>query len=66
MQVILHGKPNALIAIHDFACRPHYFVVRDVAQEIATFENMTIFMRKPDYDPRRAVAILNEHALNPV
>jgi hypothetical protein len=64
-QVVLHARPDALIAIHDFANRPHYHIVREVAQEIAARENLSVFVRKPHYDPRQAVAILNDYALNP-
>ena len=64
-QVLLHAAPDALIAIHDFANRPDYHVVHDVAREVARTENLSVFLRRRDYDPRRALAILEEHALVP-
>lgn len=65
MQVALRAQPGALVAIHDFAGRPGYHVVREVAREIATSESLSVFVRRPDFDPRRAAAILDEHAFNP-
>lgn len=65
MQAAIRGRPGALIAMHDFAERPEYHVVREVAQEVAACESLSVFMRKPDYDPGRAVAILNERAFDP-
>jgi hypothetical protein len=65
MQIILHAHPDALIAIHDFANRPQYHVIYDVAREIAVRENLSVFVRRPDCNPIRALAILNKHALIP-
>ena len=33
MQTLLHASPDALVAIHDFAKRPQYHVVQEVARE---------------------------------
>lgn len=63
IQVLLHCRPDAVIAFHDFASRPAYHVVRQVAQEIAVDEDLSVFVKKPgDY---RAVAeeILKAHWL---
>jgi len=65
LQTLLHARPDALISIHDFANRNHYHIVNEVAQEIARHENFSVFIRKPHYDPRRAVAVLNQYAIRP-
>jgi hypothetical protein len=64
-QIILHSRPDALIAIHDFSVRPQYHVVCELANEIARAENFSVFMRKADYDPHRATEILGKHEANP-
>jgi hypothetical protein len=65
MQVLLHARPDALIAIHDFANRPHDQVIRGMAREIATCGNLSVFLRRRDHDPARIAAILEEHARDP-
>jgi hypothetical protein len=65
MQTVLHAQSGALIAIHDFANRPYYHVVRDVAREVAALGSFSVFARKPDYDPAHASAVLKDHAFDP-
>jgi hypothetical protein len=42
-QIVLHCRPSALIAIHDFASRPSYHKIYDIGFEIATTEDLSIF-----------------------
>lgn len=42
-QTVLHCRPDALIAIHDFASRPYYHDVHAIARMIASAEEMAIF-----------------------
>ncbi|MCB4823450.1 hypothetical protein [Roseicella aerolata] len=65
MQTVLRCRPEARIAIHDFGNRPAYHVVREVAQEIAATGTLSVFLRRPDFDPQRARAILEAHAFLP-
>lgn len=65
MQAVLRARADSFIAIHDFANRSRYHVVREVAREVAVSENLSVFTRKPDFDRQRAAAILDQHALNP-
>ncbi|MFG1463513.1 hypothetical protein V5F77_11500 [Xanthobacter sp. DSM 24535] len=63
MQTLLNAPPHALIAIHDFANRANYHVVREVADERASAENFSVFTRKVNFDHALAEDILNRHKL---
>jgi hypothetical protein len=65
MQIVLHCRPDALIVIHDFASRPYYHVVRDVAREIATAEDLSVFQPLQQDVRDRAQTILWEYQFNP-
>ncbi|MBK1662826.1 hypothetical protein [Paracraurococcus ruber] len=65
MQALLHCRPDTLVAIHDFAPRRRYHVVREVAREVAAVQTLSLFVRRPDFDPRLAQAILAAHAFEP-
>jgi hypothetical protein len=43
MQVLLHSRGNALIMMHDFRSRPEYHVIENVAREIASAEDLSVF-----------------------
>ena len=43
MQVILHSQRNPIIMVHDFRSRPEYHVVNNVAREIASAEDLSVF-----------------------
>jgi hypothetical protein len=43
-QVVLRCRPNAIIGIHDFASRPAYHCVNEIAQEIARAGDMSFFL----------------------
>jgi hypothetical protein len=63
-QVILHCGPGAVVGIHDFADRPQYHAVREIAREIATVENLSFFLPRPGAGPQ-ARAILEAHRFTP-
>ena len=42
------SNPNAIIGIHDFASRPKYHCVREIAREIATAGDMSFFRPLPE------------------
>ncbi len=65
VQCLLHSAPGALIAIHDFADRPQYHVVKRVAVEIARANNMSVFQRPSAFDDDKAKQVLQEYRLNP-
>jgi hypothetical protein len=46
-QAILRCADTALIGFHDFASRPHYHVVHQLGREIATAEDMSVFLPRP-------------------
>jgi hypothetical protein len=65
MQIMLHGSPEAPVAIHDFGIRPKYQIVKKVAREIARSENLSIFVRRKDSDRNLISDILKSHAFDP-
>jgi hypothetical protein len=60
MQILLHGHPDATIAIHDFD-REFYYPILDVADRIASAEAMSIFCKKPKQDEEMIRNILKQH-----
>jgi hypothetical protein len=46
MQAVLHAEPDAVIIFHDFQSREQYHVVHEVAREIATSEDLSVFVPK--------------------
>ena len=65
LQITLHCSADAFIAIHDFANRPNYHVIREVAREIAVAETFSVFVRRRDYNRQHALSILGQHAFEP-
>ena len=65
MQVLLNCRSDATIMMHDFASRPCYHVVRDVAEEIEAVKNLSLFRPPADGDRTRIEALLAEYAYDP-
>ncbi|WP_376087807.1 class I SAM-dependent methyltransferase [Roseomonas sp. CCTCC AB2023176] len=65
VQVLLHCRPDAVIAFHDFASRREYHVILDVARELARAEELSLLVRRSDFDEAKARAILDKHAFSP-
>ncbi len=65
MQTILHCRPESLILIHDFASRKEYHVVREVAREVATGEDLAVFQPMQGSVRGRAREILEAHRFAP-
>lgn len=65
LQVFLQGNPDSLIAVHDFANRPKYHVIHEFGQEVARAENLSVFVRRPGADRKRALEVLEAHAFVP-
>jgi hypothetical protein len=65
VKTLLHCGPDALIMIHDFANRPQYHVVRKVAREVASFESLSVFLRKQDKNVEHLSAILDAYRFDP-
>jgi hypothetical protein len=61
MEVLRHCRPDSTIFIHDFASRSYYHVVREVAREIASAEEMSVFIAKPGQGRRIINDILIRH-----
>jgi hypothetical protein len=64
-QILLHAGGEALIAFHDYALRPHYHRVAEIAREIARVNDLSIFIRRSDFDRRAALNLLEDHAYDP-
>lgn len=65
MQILLHCRPEAVIAVHDFAGRPYYQPIREMAEEIAVAETLAVLRPKPNLDKRRVRDVLAMHAYDP-
>ena len=65
VQAARRARPDAVIGIHDFSGRAQYHVVHEIAREIARTGSLSFFVRRPDYDDKRAAEILDRHALQP-
>jgi hypothetical protein len=65
MQVLLHARSDAVIAVHDFHSRPHFHVIKDVAKEVARAEDLSVFVRKGPSDPDKISSLLRKYALVP-
>ena len=44
VQCITHCRLDSVIAIHDFAARPQYHIVREISREIASVDNLSFFV----------------------
>jgi hypothetical protein len=63
-QVILHCTTDAILCFHDFASRPQYHRVHEIAEELDSAEDISFF--RPRRDAREmATRILDEYRLNP-
>lgn len=63
-QIVLHCKKDSIIMFHDFASRGHYHCVRQIAREIATSEDLSVFLPMPDKQDI-ATKLLQAHRLSP-
>jgi hypothetical protein len=63
MQVVLHCEIGSTILLHDFASRPQYHVVKEVAREIATVEDLSVFQPLRERIRATAIDILADHKL---
>jgi hypothetical protein len=65
MQIILHAESDAVIIIHDFRSREHYHVVREVAREVVSVEDLSVFIPMQGRIRKRAREILLAHEFDP-
>ena len=61
-QTVLRCRDSAVICVHDFASRPKYHRLREIATEIATAENLSVFRPRRDATAA-AEALLAEYRL---
>jgi hypothetical protein len=62
VQALLRGAcPDAVFAMHDFSCRPHYHVILRFVRQIASADELSVFIRRPDFDRASALAVLEEN-----
>jgi hypothetical protein len=65
MQVLLHGRRDALIMIHDFDFRGEYHVIREVAREIAVADSLSMLQRRDDRNETHMREILAAYEYDP-
>ncbi len=61
MQTVLRCRSDSLVLVHDFASRKEYHVVREVAREIATAEELSVFQPLQTNVRSRVMEILEAH-----
>lgn len=64
-QVLLHAGDDALVAFHDYALRPHYHPIAAIAREVLRINDLSVFIRRPDFDRKAALHLLEDHAFDP-
>jgi hypothetical protein len=64
-QALLHCTDGAFIALHDYASRPYYHSVAAIAREVARVNDLSIFVRPPDFDRKAALSLLSDHSHDP-
>lgn len=64
-QALLHAGDAAFIAFHDFASRGHYGDAHLIGREIVRVNDLSIFMRRADFDPQLARKLLETYAYDP-
>lgn len=65
MQILLHCRPDAIIAIHDFESRSNYHPIRSVAREIAVTEDLSVFTPIPGQSLKQVRELLDVYRFNP-
>ncbi len=64
-QILLHAGDEALIAIHDYALRPHYHPITAIGREVDRVNDLSVFRRRSDFDRKTALNLLEDHAYDP-
>jgi hypothetical protein len=59
MTALLRCSDRALVAVHDFAERSSYGVIKEFADEIARAGSLSIFRRKASFDAYKALTVLD-------
>lgn len=64
-QAMLHAADTAFVAFHDYASREHYGDAALLGREIVRVNDLSIFLRRPDFDPHLARKLLETYAYDP-
>ncbi len=65
MATLMNCHPGTTVIIHDYASRPHYHVVREVAHEIARAGDLSVFRFSEKTQMPRVREIMEAHAFEP-
>lgn len=65
VQVMLHASDKPFVAFHDYASREHYGDAALLGREIVRVNDLSIFVRRPDFDPNMARKLLEIYAYDP-
>ena len=64
MQTILHANDDTVLIFHDYRSREHYHIVQEVAREVATSEDLSVFLPLKGPSKARAKDILCAYEFN--
>jgi hypothetical protein len=65
MAILLHCRKDAIIMIHDFQSRKNYHPIRDVAREIVSAEDFSVFIPSPTESRERILEMLAHYRTDP-
>ncbi len=65
MQILKRCSPDSFLIVHDFKSRAHYHVLKDVAREVASAQDLSVFCPIRTVDSHKIDAILFVHQYNP-
>jgi hypothetical protein len=65
VQTLLHTPMDTVVLVHDFSNREYYKPMRQVGREILKADNLSAFVRRSDFDPVKARAVLEQHIFDP-
>ena len=64
-QVLLHAGDDVLVAFHDYALRPHYHRIAEIAREVLCVNDLSVFIRRTGFNRKAALHLLEDHAYDP-
>jgi len=64
IQTLLHASSDAIVLVHDFRNRNIYSVMNDFGREIIYSENLSVFVKRPNFNPGRAHDVLRKFEFN--
>lgn len=65
LTALLNVRNDAVVAIHDYTARPEYHLVEEFARPISNCQQLVFFVKRSNFDLRKATAIRDAYITNP-